>query len=259
MSTDAALEPITIHRFGNPDAPPLVLVHGLTDDGTNWPDAVMRWAFHWDIHSLDQRGHGRSPRFTPSDVTRSHQIWVHDLVGVLQGIGRPAAVVGHSLGGLVALRAALEVPDLVSSLVLEDPARPQPGDGPDPAFVAGQQEFLAQFPERTAEEVERMHRETLWTNEEINAWALSKPLVDPLMIERGLFLGEPEWEGAFARLQVPTLLVLPGDGGMGPDPANPGNPIVDRVEIPGAGHCVRRDRAAEFYAAVESFLARHRA
>ena len=34
---------LTLHRYGKPGAPTLVLVHGLTEDGTTWPDAVEHW------------------------------------------------------------------------------------------------------------------------------------------------------------------------------------------------------------------------
>ena len=43
------MQPLTIHRYGSPDAPPLVLVHGVTDAGTNWPDLVEHWGDRWDI------------------------------------------------------------------------------------------------------------------------------------------------------------------------------------------------------------------
>lgn len=254
MSNDA----IHVHRYGNPDAPPLVLVHGLTDDGTNWPDAVFRWAFHWDIHAMDQRGHGSSPRFTPDDVSSSHRLWVEDLRSLLAGLPQPPVVVGHSLGGLVALRVAVESPDLVRALVLEDPARPGPGDGPDPRFAADQQRFVSAFPKNTAAEIDRMRQETPWSDAEIRAWAESKAKVDHLMLERGLFLGDSSWEPLFGAVAVPTLLVLPGDGGMGPDTGQFHNPLVERVLVQGAGHCIRRDRPEEFYAAVEPFLASHR-
>ncbi|MGC3986518.1 MAG: alpha/beta hydrolase [Pseudorhodoferax sp.] len=245
-----------VHRFGTPGNPPLLLVHGFTDDGTNWPDAVERWRADWDIHAVDLRGHGRSPRFTPENVADGRTLWVEDVRAVAASLDRPPVVVGHSLGGFVALRLAERAPELVRALVLEDPAQPVPGPGPDPRFVAAQREFLSAFPSRTESEIARMRRETPWSEAEIVAWAASKPHVDPLMVEQGLFLGNGPWEDAFLRLTMPTLLVLPEDGGMGPDARAYGNPLLESVRIAGAGHCVRRDQPVRYHAAVDAFLAR---
>lgn len=249
-----ATSSIRVHRFGSTDAPPLVLVHGLTEDGTTWPDAVAQWGAQWDIHAVDQRGHGLSARFTPDDVTRSHHVWLDDLHAVVGRVGRPAVVVGHSLGGLMALRLAVNSPELVRALVLEDPTQPLDSPAPIPRMVAEQQKFLSAFPEQAEAEVRRMHRETSWSDTEIRAWAASKALVDPLMIEQGLFLGESAWEPLFQALSVPTLLIVPEGGDMAPDENLYDNPLVERVTIPGAGHCVRRDQPDLFYAAATPFL-----
>lgn len=250
---------IHVRRYGTSGAPPLVLVHGLSDDGANWPDAVARWGADWDIYAIDQRGHGLSARFTADNVGHSSEIWVSDLRAVLAQVGDPAVVIGHSLGGIVVLRLALLSPESIRALVLEDPARPSATGAPDPDFVAHMHSFLAAFPQQADSEMRRMRQETSWSPTEIEAWAASKPHVDPVMIDGGLSLGEPAWEALFDRLAVPTLLVLPEDGGMGPDESRYSNPLVERVVIAGAGHCVRRDQPERFHGAVDPFLARHRA
>lgn len=251
-------EALTVHRYGNPDAPPLVLVHGVTDDGTCWPDAVLKWGFHYDIHAIDQRGHGASPRFTAEAATDAHRVWVDDLLDLLADFDGRAVVVGHSLGGYVGLRAALASPDLVRALVVEDPARPNDTDAPDPTFVAGILAELDRFPDQTAAELDRMKRETPWSDTEILAWAQARSRVDRVMIERGLRLPRADWEQMFQSLRVPTLLVLPSDGGMGPDPTRLDNPLVERVVVPEAGHCIRRDNPAGYHDVVDPFLAAHR-
>ena len=116
---------IHVHEHGVSDAPALVLVHGLTDDGTCWPDAVERWKDRWHILAVDQRGHGHSPKFTEEQLPDSSGVLVDDLIDVLTQLAEPAIVVGHSLGGLVAARAARRAPELVRALVLEDPAKPR--------------------------------------------------------------------------------------------------------------------------------------
>lgn len=248
-----------VHEFGNPDAPPLVLVHGLTDDGTCWPDAVARWESEWRILAVDQRGHGESPRFTAEQIEKAPTVLEADLADVLNGLGEPAVVVGHSLGGLMAARVAVKHPALVRGLVLEDPARPR-GEGTPESDIARQQfsrEQIAFVDAVTVDpegELARMRRETPWSETELLPWAQAKAKVDRTYLRHGLFLGSRAWEGMFDLLTMPTLIVVPVEGEMAPDPDLIANPLVRVVEIPEAGHCIRRDNPAGFHGVVDPFL-----
>lgn len=247
---------LTVHRFGTPGAPVLVLVHGLSDDGTCWPDAVAHWGGAWEIHALAQRGHGTSPRFRADQLADATGVLQADLTRVLTEIGRPAGVVGHSLGGLVAARVGRDRPDLVRALVLEDPARP-PEPGTDRTeFAHGMVAFVDQVTHHREAEIARMATETPWTTTELEPWADSKARVDRDYLRAGLDLGEAGWEhGLFDALDVPTLVIVPEGGEMAPDLTLIDNPLVRRVDVVGAGHCVRRDRPAAFYAEADAFLA----
>ncbi len=256
---------LAVHRYGRPDRPTVLLLHGLTDAGTTWPDLIAHWGDAWDVHAPDLRGHGRSPRFCDDELGRAPEVMLADVLDLLDAQPGPVALVGHSLGGLLALRAALARPQQVSALVLEDPAKPDgtPTDDEDTAFVADpaivasvESSLIATEHDRAAE-VARMRRETPWSDTEIEAWADSRPLVDRRYVRRGLFLGQPGWEELFDALAVPTLLVLPPDAPMAPRPDLVHNPLVRRVVIEGAGHCVRRDQPAAYHAAVDAFLDEH--
>ncbi|MBE9375203.1 alpha/beta hydrolase [Saccharopolyspora sp. HNM0983] len=93
--------------------PPVVLVHGLGEDGTSWrtqQDALT------DRRTIapDLRGHGASGLGEPDGT------WMQlrdDLLGFLQQVSGPATCVGFSLGGVLVLAAAAERPDLVPSAV----------------------------------------------------------------------------------------------------------------------------------------------
>ena len=244
--------PVTVHRFGNTDAPPVVLVHGLTEAGTAWPDLVEHWGDRWDVHAPDLRGHGSSPRFTADEIADAADVLLDDVVALVDALAEPVALVGHSLGGLLALRAALARPASVWALVLEDPAKPT-GTGPDPAFVASNEEFLDSMVCGSAQ-VERMLTETAWSRAEVEAWAACKPLVDREYIRRGLSLGGPAWEELFNALTMPTLLLVPPMADMAPRPEALHNDLVRTVVIPGSGHCVRRDQPARYHAEVDAFL-----
>lgn len=249
------VQPLTVHRWGPPDAPPLLLLHGLSEAGTAWPDAVRRWQHAYRVIAVDLRGHGRSPRFDEADLHRCHELWLSDVLHLLPTLDRPPILVAHSLGGLLALRAAAAEPRLVRGLVLEDPAEPTGHTVPDPAFVAHQERFLDSFADGGESERARMRVESRWPVDEIDAWAACKPLVDRRMIRHGLTLGEPVWEPLFDRLTVPTLLMLPVNSIMAPDEARIANPLVRFHRVDGVGHCVRRDDPDAYHAVVDPFLA----
>lgn len=247
------VRPLTIHRYGSTEAPPLVLVHGLTDAGTAWPDLVRHWGDRWDVHAPDLRGHGRSPRFTVEELAAAPGVLLTDVVALLDEMPEPVALVGHSLGGLLSLRAALARPERVRALVLEDPARPA-GGVPDPGFVAWNEQLLDSMVDIPAQ-VGRMLHETSWSRAEVEAWAACKPSVDREYVRHGLWLGDPAWETLFDALVVPTLLVLPPNAPMAPDADAFSNDQVRTVVIEDSGHCVRRDQPARYHEAVDAFLA----
>ena len=250
------MSPIALHRFGPSAAPDLVLVHGLTEAGTAWPDAVRRWQAAWRIHAIDLRGHGRSPRVATDQFDRLLGILVDDLLGVLRGLADRAVVVGHSLGGRVAVAAALRQPERFTCLVLEEPAL---DDGPiaTGAWVDEQLRFLAIFDDGISSEVARMRAATRWTEEEILEWAACKPLVDRTMIAH-LSLGELRRTESLDALTVPTLVLAAAGGPLAPDPDRIANPLVRIELLDGVGHCVRRDDPVTFHGLVDPFLTAHR-
>lgn len=97
---------------------PVVLGHSFLCSGKMWREQVPPLADRFRVINPDLRGHGRS-----SEVSRSFSLYdaVSDLLAVLDqlGIGR-AIWCGLSIGGMVALRAALTCPQRVSSLILLD-------------------------------------------------------------------------------------------------------------------------------------------
>ncbi len=123
-----ALEPepvlggqMLVLRAGPAAAPPLLLVHGLGQNGfTDWLPVLPALARQWRVLAVDLPGFGYSStppaRLSPTALARV-------LDGLLARESRgPAVVAGHSLGGAVALRLADAFPARVSSLVLVDVA-----------------------------------------------------------------------------------------------------------------------------------------
>ncbi len=110
------------------DGPPVLLLHGLLTDSRVWQPLREALAERYTLISVDAPGHGGSPPRT-ADFTLEAE--TDALVGVLDalGVSGPVAWVGHSMGGMKAMRAALAHPDRVAALGLiscqpyEEPAR----------------------------------------------------------------------------------------------------------------------------------------
>lgn len=248
---------LTIHTAGDPASPTLVVLHGLTDAGDNFPDLVDRWQQDWRIVAPSMRGHGTSPRFSDDEMGGTAELMLADVLAVLDEQPEPVVLLGHSMGGALALRAAVARPAAVRALVLEDP--PRATGGPSPAGdAAGFLRFVEGVSARVAQgELEGLVAESTWSRAEAEAWARCKPQVQRDYLRRGLHLGSESWADLVPRLTVPTLLVLPDRDSVGPAPSEPGpeNPLLRTVVITDAGHCVRRDQPDAWFEAVEGFLA----
>jgi len=241
---------VVVHEYGGPRGSPMVLLHGLTEAGTTWPDAVEHWGAHWRMSAVDLRGHGDSPRFTDEELADTAAVVLADVLRVLDEVGRSVALVGHSYGALFALRAARARPDRVRGLVLEDPARPIDLRPPPPEFFEHQDRFLDAMLDPEPE-IRRTRAETAWSEAEIHAWAACKPQVDRRLIHH-LGLGPDRWRDLIGSVAVPTLLVVPRGEGAGVRTANT---AVTIARIPGVGHCIRRDDPAAYFGVVDPFLA----
>jgi esterase len=106
------------HRdLGGPGRPPLVILHGLLGSSRNWQSAGADLAATFHVFALDLRNHGRSPQ---ADLM-TYDTMVDDVLDWLetQGLAR-ATLLGHSLGGKVAMRLACQHPDRVNQLVVVD-------------------------------------------------------------------------------------------------------------------------------------------
>lgn len=114
-----------IRSWGNPDLPPLLMLHGFPEYGGAWGDLAPYLQDHFHCIAPDQRGYGQSwapdgiANYAASELTA-------DMVALINQIGGPVAVLGHDWGAAVAYSLAISKPDLVSHLIIANGVHPVP-------------------------------------------------------------------------------------------------------------------------------------
>ncbi len=115
--------------WGNPYAPPLLLVHGGRDHARSWDWVAEELRHDWHIIAPDLRGHGDSA-WSP-DGNYEMSAFVYDLAQLIHQLGLSnISIVAHSMGGNVATRYAGLYPENVKYLVSIE------GLGPSPVVLA---------------------------------------------------------------------------------------------------------------------------
>lgn len=133
------------YRIGG-SGPLLVLIHGITSSSATWDRVLPKLARRYTVLAPDLLGHGRSDKLRDDYSVAAHANTVRDL---LDALGYDSAtLVGHSLGGGVALQFAYQYPERLERLVLVAPggfgrevsvllrAASVPGSGPVLAMAA---------------------------------------------------------------------------------------------------------------------------
>jgi len=98
------------------NGPPLVLIAGLASDSQSWQTVIPLLSAHFTLILPDNRGAGRS---TQTGISISIADMAEDCAALLKHLGLPAAhLVGHSMGGMVAMEWAARHPEQVCTLTL---------------------------------------------------------------------------------------------------------------------------------------------
>lgn len=206
---------------GAPGGAPLVLLHALGEDGSDWEAVTEEFGPRRRVYVPDLRGHGRSER----PERYSFELMRDDVLGLLDALGlEQVSLVGHSMGGVVAYLLAQEQPHRVDRLVLEEAPPPYPHDRTVPERPDKGPDF---------------------------DWAVVPALHEQLNSPDG------EWESRLEEITAPTLLVaggmtshIPQDGIAAMAKRIPDSRLVT---IP-AGHCVHAARPTDFAATLSGFL-----
>jgi pimeloyl-ACP methyl ester carboxylesterase len=246
---------LAYHRTGG-DGPPLVLSHGLTDNGLCWSRLASALEAEFDVIMLDARGHGDSTRISPAEPCDP----ARDIAEAIEALGleRPV-VMGHSVGARATAAYANAHPGRVSRVILEDPPL-LPPMAPAATEARGRKfrEQVERFQSMSEAEITAMGRASSpgWHDDEFPAWAAAKRQVDAAAWPA---YATP-WQAQIDRIAAPTLLIH-GDADLGSlvTPAIAAeamslNAHIRAVRIEGAGHNVRRENFADFLSTVVTFL-----
>ncbi len=267
--------------WGNPAAPPLLLLHGGRDHCRNWDWVAADLARDWHVIAPDLRGHGDSA-WSP-DGNYGMAAFVYDLAQLIHGLQlAPLTIVAHSLGGNIALRYAGLYPGNVAKIVAIEGLGPSPAQrekmgaaGADDRmrrWIDEVRGLAARQPKRYASidaALARMMAENAHLSE---AQARHLTAHGVLQNEDGSFswkfdnynrawspvdIAYADLEALWGRIACPTLLVYGAESWAS-------NPAVDgrvaafahaRVELfERAGHWVHHDRTADFIACTRTFL-----
>jgi 2-succinyl-6-hydroxy-2,4-cyclohexadiene-1-carboxylate synthase len=258
-------------------ARPFVLLHGFTGSRRDFAPRVSELAAFGRIVLPDLRGHGESTNTGAADGYTLEQLTL-DLVGFLdaRGIDR-CDLLGHSMGGMVALRAVLARPERFGSLVLMDTSARVPDDlsraaielGARVALEAGMQPLAkllrarAASPEADRTDADR-RLETEWGDRYWSDWRFPNyHAMDPFALAAlgAALFDQLPLTARLGEIHCPTLVMV-GSGDTGflraADELELGIPGARLAVIPDAGHQPQLENPAAWLAALRDHLARAR-
>jgi len=245
---------------------PLVLVHGASADHTTFRVVGPLFARRFAVHAIDRRGRGASGDVEPYAVDREFEDVAAVAETVARDAGMPAAVVGHSFGGRVALGAALRAPAIRAVVSYEGapPAveeRYQPEGAEERVrerLAAGDaDEALATF----LREIVGMSEEDLARYRADPVWPLRAAAAHTIVRELDAEASPAASLDALGGVRQPVLQILGGASRSAfrlATVALHARLAVGRVAvIDGAKHAAHHTHPDQFVEAVEAFLDVH--
>jgi pimeloyl-ACP methyl ester carboxylesterase len=268
--------------WGNPTAPPLILVHGGRDHCRNWDWVAADLRRDYHVIAPDLRGHGDSAWSTSGDYSMG--AFVYDLAQLIhQQHLAPCRIVAHSLGGSISLRYAGVFPENVVKLVAIE------GMGPSPAqlrertrraayerlraWIADTRKLAGRIPRRYPTIEDAFHRMQAENRHLTEDQARYLTLHGAMQNEDGTYswkfdnyvrgfspadLSQEELQEIWGNISCPILLVN-GKESWASNPEADGRARYFKdarvVQFEGAGHWVHHDQLDAFVETVRAFLA----
>lgn len=259
---------------------PLMLVHGFGNEAHIWDDFAPIAAPHYRVLALDLRGHGDSDWALHGEYEYAHH--VADLEAVTEGLGIERMVlVGHSLGGRVAMLYAAAHPEQMAGLVIVDSApdldargttriQLDVGQHKDPSFgsvAEFETTLLHSYPEAQPHAIKRMAHHGLKQRDDGRYILKMDPALRGAVAQTSTPAERAQYEerirgelwDALKNTPCPTLVVR----GAASDimSADVADKMVEDVlpkgrlaVVPQAGHSVMTDNPKGFREAVSGFI-----
>lgn len=255
------------HRITGEGAP-LILLHGLFGSLDNLGGITRRLQDSWQIHALDLRNHGSSPH----SETMDYPAMAADVIAHMdrQGLDR-AAILGHSMGGKVAMQVALQAPERVEKIIVADIA-PVTYKAHHDVILEGLKDLdlsavksrqdadklLAEFVEIPStrqfllKNLERVPREAQDASGALFRWRLNLPVIDACY---GNLASAPEGDGPF---EGPVLFLKGADSAYiqekHRDEIQRLFPAAELRIIKDTGHWLHAEKADTFASLCRRFL-----
>ncbi len=113
---NAIINGVDLYYESHGEGIPLLLVAGLASDSQSWQPILAELSRSYNVIIFDNRGAGRTK---PQDVETSIQLMADDCIGLIKHLGlKSVNLLGHSMGGFVALDCAIRYPQYISNLIL---------------------------------------------------------------------------------------------------------------------------------------------
>jgi len=255
---------LNFKTFGQQQAQPLLILHGLFGMLDNWQTLALQFAKHYHVFTIDQRNHGKS--FHTSDF--NYHLLSDDLFDFMhQHQINSAHIIGHSMGGKTAMQFAVDNPNMVEKLIIADIAPKDYPAGHDAIFDAFAALDLSQIQTRNeADEQMKLLVPDFGTRQFLlknlprhkngaYGWKCNLPALQqhyPEILENSLT--------PYDQFEKPTLFIKGGNSERYielPDDLETifhFFPMADIQTIPDAGHWVHAEQPEAFYLLCMQFL-----
>jgi esterase len=242
------------------EGPDLIIMHGLFGMSDNWQGLAKKWGSDFRVHLLDMRNHGRSPHSNEF----SYELMAEDLLQYLDDNRlERLTILGHSMGGKVAMLFSVFYPERVERLIVADiaPKAYKPHHqlvlealgALDLNKVKSRKEATEAFGSQLEFGVQQFLLKNLyWETKEQLAWRFNLPVIAREIIK----VGDSLAPNAF--FDEPTLFLRGGDSGYIKDEdfdeIYEHFPQAEIKTVSGAGHWLHAQKPKEVYQLVKDFL-----